>query len=307
METSDINENEFKDYPNPESERKTPLILLIIIILLVVAIGIMGYILYNNSKELKDSHEANLLLKEEKVELEGKLNSLITEYDSIMTENDSINALLKTEQEKIRRLLKYRASDATKIVMYKKELETLRDVMRSYIVQIDSLNTKNLELTAENVRVRTRLREVESDKEKLTKETEELSSKVQMASVLTAKNVNVEALNKNSKPKDKASKIEKVKVCFTIRENAIAQPGTKDIYLRIIRPDDVVLTSDINNIFDYNGEKVVYSAMRQLEYDNKDIDMCIYWDRDEELIDGIYTVILYCEGYEIGYTTFALK
>lgn len=307
METSANNENEFKDYPNPESERKTPLILLIVIILLIIAIGIMGYILYNNAQELRKSQEATILIKEEKVELEGKLNSLINEYDSIMTENDSINVLLQTEQEKIRGLLKYRASDATKIVMYKKELETLRKVMRSYIVQIDSLNTRNLELTAENVRVRTRLREVEVDKEKLSQEAEALSTKVQLASVLTAKNVYVEALNKNSKPKSKASKIEKVKVCCTVRENAIASPGTKDVFLRIMRPDDIVLTSSINNTFEYNGEQIVYSAMRQLEYDNKDIDLCIFWDRDEELIDGIYTVILYCEGYEIGHTTFALK
>ncbi len=307
METSGTNETEFKDYPNPEPERKTPLILLIAIIVLVVAIGVMGYKLYDFSGELKKSNEANLLLKDQKVDLEGKLNSLITEYDSLMTQNDSINVLLQTEQEKIRRLLKYRASDATKIIMYKKELETLRDVMKSYIVQIDSLNTKNEELTAENVQVRSKLREVESDKEKLSEEAQLLGSKVQMASVLTAKNVVVEPLNKSSKPKDKVSKIEKIKVCFTVRENAIALAGTKDIYLRIIRPDDIVLTSDINNLFDYNGEKVVYSALRQLEYENRDIDMCIFWDRDEELIPGIYTVILYCEGYEIGYTTFALK
>ena len=307
METSGNNETEFKDYPNQESERKTPLILLIIIIILVVAIGIMGYKLYDDSRELKKSYEANLLLKEQKMEFEGKLHSLITEYDSLMTQNDSVNVLLKTEQEKIRRLLKYRASDATKIVMYKKELETLRDVMRSYIVQIDSLNIRNEELTAENVIVRTRLREVESDKEKLSEEAQALSFKVQVASVLTAKNVVAEALNKNSKPKNKVSKVEKIKICFTVRENAIAQPGTKDVYLRIIRPDDIILTSDINNNFEYNNEKVIYSAMRQLEYDNKDIDMCIYWDRDEELIPGIYSVILYCEGYEIGYTTFALK
>jgi len=307
METSNNYESELKDFENQGPEKKIPLILLIVIAILVIAIGIMGYKLYENSKELKQSHEASVLLKGEKVELESKLNSLINEYDSLMTQNDSINVLLQTEQEKIKRLLKYRASDATKIVMYKKELETLRNVMRSYIVQIDSLNTKNLELTAENVKVRSRLREVESDKEKLSVEAEELSSQVLLASVLTAKNINIYPLNKNSKPKDKVSKVVKIKSCFTVRENAIAEAGTKDIFMRIIRPDDIVLTSDISNNFDYNGEKVVYSAMRQLEYENKDIDMCIFWDRDEDLIPGIYTIILYCEGFEIGYATFALK
>jgi len=307
METSNNQTHETKGpgYNNPE--RKTPLVLIIIIAVLAVLIIVMGYLLYNFSNDLKKTDEANMLLKEQKVELETKLNSLIVEYDSLMTTNDSINTLLSTEQEKIRRLLKYRASDATKIKMYTKELETLRDVMRSYIVQIDSLNMRNQELTAENIMVRTKLREVETDRETLSKQAEQLSSQVQLASVLTAKNVVVYPLNKSGKVKDKISKVEKIKVCFTVRENNVAEPGTKDIYMRIVRPDDVVLTSEEGNLFEYNGEQIVYSAVRELEYENNDIDMCIFWDKAETLIPGIYTVILYAEGYEIGYATFALK
>ena len=307
METSNNYNQEIKEPKNQGPETRTPLILIILIVVLVIIIGIMGYKLYVDSKELKKANEASMLLKEEKVELESKLNALIVEYDSLMTENDSVNALLASEQEKIRRLLKYRASDATKIKMYKSELETLRKVMRSYIVQIDSLNMRNLELTAENVRVRTRLREVESDKDALSKRAEELTSQVQLASVLSAKNIVVNSLNKKSKPKNKISKIEKIKVCFTIRENNVAQPGTKEIYMRIIRPDEVVLASDMNDLFEYNGEQIIYSAVRELEYENSDIDICIFWDKTETLIPGVYTTLLYAEGYEIGYTTFALK
>ncbi len=307
METSNNYDQGTKGPKSQGSETKIPLILMILIVIMVIIIGIMGYKLYVDSKELKKSNEANLLLKEEKVELESKLNGLIVEYDSLMTENDSINALLRSEQEKIKTLLRYRASDATKIKMYKGELETLRKVMRSYIVQIDSLNTRNLELTAENVRVRTKLREVESDKEALSKRTEELSSQVQLASVLSAKNITVYPLNKASKTKDKIGKIEKIKVCFTIRENNVAQPGPKEIYMRIIRPDEVVLASDMNDIFEYNGEQIIYTAMRELEYENSDIDICIFWDKTETLIPGVYTTLLYSEGYQIGYATFALK
>lgn len=307
METSNNYDQEIKEPGNQGPESKTPLILLILIVVLVIINGILGYKLYVDSKERKKTNEANMLLKDEKVDLEVKLNSLIVEYDSLMTENDSINELLTSEQEKIRNLLKYRASDATKIKMYRSELETLREVMRSYIVQIDSLNTRNLELTAENVRVRTKLREAESDKDALSKRAEELTSQVQVASVLSAKNIVVYPLNKNSKPKDKINKIDKIKVCFTIRENNVAQPGTKDIYMRLIRPDDVVLASDINDLFEYNGEQIIYTSVRELEYENSDIDMCIFWDKTEALIPGVYTTLLYSEGYEIGYTTFALK
>ena len=307
METPNNQTKETKTPRYGGPDQKTRLVLIIVIAALAVLIVVMGIFLYRFSSDLKKTEEANLLLKEQKVELETKLNGLIVEYDSLMTTNDSINRLLATEQEKIRRLLRYRASDATKIKMYTKELETLRNVMRSYIVQIDSLNMRNQELTAENVMVRTRLREVETDRDELSKQKDLLSSQVQLASVLTAKNIIVSPLNKNSKVKDKVNKVEKIKVCFTIRENSVAEPGPRDVYMRIIRPDDVVLASDANDLFEYNGEMVIYSAVRELEYENKDIDMCIFWDNAETLIPGIYTVILYCEGYEIGYTTFALK
>jgi Tfp pilus assembly protein PilN len=307
METSNNQTKETKDSRYGSPDQRTRLVLIIVIAALAVLIVVMGIFLYRYSSDLKKTEEANLLLKEQKVELEGKLNALIIEYDSLMTTNDSINRLLVAEQEKIRRLIKYRASDATKIKMYTKELETLRAVMRSYIVQIDSLNTRNQELTAENIMVRTKLREAETDRDELSKQAELLSSQVELASVLTAKNIVVSPLNKKSKVKDKVNKVEKIKVCFTIRENSVAEPGPRDIYMRIIRPDDVVLVSDANNLFEYNGEMVVYSAVRELEYENKDIDMCIYWDNAETLIPGIYTIILYAEGYEIGYTTFALK
>jgi Tfp pilus assembly protein PilN len=307
METSNNQTKETKDPKYGSPNQGTRLVLIIVIAALAVLIVVMGIFLYKFSSDLKKTEEANMLLKEQKVELEAKLNGLIVEYDSLMTTNDSINELLAVEQEKIRRLLKYRASDATKIKMYTKELETLRSVMRSYIVQIDSLNMRNQELTAENIQVRTRLREVETDRDELSKQTELLSSQVQLASVLTAKNIVVSPLNKKSKIKDKVSKVEKIKVCFTIRENSVAEPGPRNVYLRIIRPDDVVLASDADNLFEYNGEMIIYSAVRELEYENKDIDMCIYWDNAETLIPGIYTVILYAEGYEIGYTTFALK
>ena len=307
METSNNYDQEIKEPKSKGSESKTPLILLILIVVLVIIIGIMGYKLYVDSKELKKTNETNLLLKEEKIELESKLNALIVEYDSLMTESDSMNTLLASEQEKIRSLLKYRASDATKIRMYRHELETLRKVMRSYIVQIDSLNMRNLELTAENIQVRTKLRKVESDKDELSKRAEELTSQVQLASVLSAKNIVVSPLNKNSKFKNKINKVVKIKVCFTVRENNVTKPGSKDIFMRIIRPDEVVLATNVNDLFEYNGEQIVYTSVRELEYENADIDMCIFWDKNETLIPGAYTVMLYAEGYEIGHTTFALK
>lgn len=290
---------------NPK--KNLQIILILVIVVLTLGITFVGYLLYEESQQVKDQQLANEIIAEQKTQLEGQLENMIVEYDSLKTSNDSINLQLEKEQEYIRKLLKINASNAYKIKLYQKEMETLRKIMRSYIVQIDSLNTRNQQLTVENVEVRTKLRDIEKSHDELSKIKDELSTKVDIASQLSAKDIIVSPLNKRSREKDKVDKVEKIKVCFTIRENSITEPGTKEVFLRIIRPDDIVLTSGISELFEANGEKMVFSAKRQLEYENQDIDICIFWDKTEELIPGTYTAELYCEQKLIGSSSFGLR
>lgn len=304
METNTFQNN--ANYDQQAAKRKTN-ILFAVIAGLSVIITVLAVLYFTESKKLTVTTEEKQLITEEKESLEGQLNGMILEYDSLKTENDSVNNLLSAEQKRIKKLLSVQASDAQKIKLYKQELETLRKVMRSYIVQIDSLNTRNMELTQENVQVRTQLRDVEQTRDALAQEKETLTSQVTLASVLSAKNVTAGGINSSNKPKDKVSKVEKIKVCFTVRENAIAKPGTKQVYLRIVRPDNIVLTSGETDLVEIDGQQLVYTANRELEYENKDIDMCIFWDKTEELISGTYNVFIYAENYQIGTSSFDLK
>ena len=195
------------------------------------------------------------------------------------------------------------ASDAEKIRKYQGELETLRKVMRSYIVQIDSLNTRNRELTEENIQVKEKLTTAETQNVELSKGKRYAKYPGSTGKSIISKKYCCNSQNKSDRENTKVNKVAKVKVCFTIRENSVAEAGTKDIYLRIIRPDEVVLPSGNGETFQFNGEQVIFSAKRQLEYENKDIDMCIFWDKNADLIAGNYTVILYAENYEIGSAT----
>ncbi len=286
---------------------KVPMYLVAIVITLAVLSVVLGIMFIQKSQQHAETLEDVTFVKEQKQQLEVELNELIIGYDSLKTENDSINVKLISEQDKIRRLLRTQASNSKKLQMYQKELTTLRKVMRSYIIQIDSLNTRNRELTEENVEVRQQLRQVETDFNELTETKDQLTSKVALAQKLTAKNIIATGLTDRSKEKDKIAKIAKIRVCFTIRENNIADSGKKMIYLRITRPDDIVLSSPSAEMFEYQEQQLVYSEKRELEYDQQDIDMCIFWDKKEELIPGTYFVTLYSGGHEIGSTTFDLK
>lgn len=300
METST---NTYQKQP----EKKPSVALIVLVIVLAIAVIVLGYKYYNESRRLGQTSEEKAILQDVKSDLEKQLRDMIVEYDSLKTNNDSVNGLLVVQQDKIKNLLRMQASDAEKIRKYKDEMETLRKVMKSYIVQIDSLNTRNRALTEENIQVKEKLTSAETQNISLSKEKEILNTQVELAKVLSAKNISAEPQNKGGKANFKVNKIAKIKVCFTIRENSVAAVGTKDIYLRIIRPDEVVLPAGNGETFDFKGEQVIYSAKRQLEYENKDIDMCIFWDKNADLIAGSYTVILYSEGYEVGSSTFILK
>jgi hypothetical protein len=202
--------------------------------------------------------------------------------------------------------LSINASNVQLIKKYKNEIGTMREIMKGYIVQIDSLNTLNKQLVAENTGIKQQITEVQNTNVELTKAKEELTSKVVVASVIQAKDINAVTLNKKRKETTRINNIDKLRICFTLRENPIAAPGEKEVFMRVIRPDSLVINTSQDNLFDFNGNKLVYSASRLVYYLNHDIEMCIFLDNTGDLIVGTYSVELYLENNIIGRTTFAL-
>ncbi len=289
-------------------EKRKQNILVVVSILLLIAVGFLTWQYLKQKDQIEETVLAKEIIEERKTELEGELMNLHDEYDNLKTTNDSINIKLEEEQEKIQRLLSLNRSNAQKIKLYSKELTTLREVMRSYIVQIDSLNRRNQFLMAENVEVKNKLKDTETKKQELEEEKENLTNKVSMASILNAKQIDVVPMNRRSKEKYKINKIEKIKTCFTLRENPIIEPGIKTVYLRIERPDNVVLSNSDAELIQIGDDQLAYTASRDVTYENKDVDMCIYWDNaNDQLIDGSYEIYLYESGNLIGNSTFELK
>jgi hypothetical protein len=288
----------------PGKTKRTPSVLLIILVIILSCVIIYLGFTYNSLK--KQSEIEKTELERQKSNLETELHTIYNQYDSLKTENDTMNLKLLAEQQRIEKLLKISANNVYKIRMYEKELETIRKVLKSYIYQIDSLNQSNIALRSENIEVKQKLRKTEIEKEELTVQKEELTHMVEKASVLSAKNIVITPLNKRSKENLRSDKVDKIRTCFSIRENSVIPPGNKIIYLRIARPDDVILTSGVN-LFEYQGEQVVFSASREVQYENVDIDLCIFWTNDGQLIPGTYRVNIYADGNDIGSITFALK
>ena len=252
-------------------------------------------------------NEMETVLTEEKDSLATELRRISFAFDTLKTNNDTLNANLARDKEKIVQILAINESNVRLIRQYKKEIKTMREIMKSYIVQIDSLNTRNKMLVAENSEIRQEIKDVRSTNTELSKAKNELTSKVEVASVIQAKDITAVPLNKKRKETNRVGLLDKLRICFTLRENPIAKAGQKMVYLRVIRPDSLVIATSPDNLFEYKKNKIIYSANREVDYMNQDIDMCIFLDNTGDFIIGNYSAELYLEGTVIGRTNFILS
>lgn len=294
-----------KTSPVEQPRKKNAPIAMIATTILLAAGLIFLVVMYFDQKN--KMVEMETVLTSEKDSLANELRLMVHGYDTLKTDNDTLQANLDREKDRIVQLLSINASNVQLIKKYRSEISTMRDIMKSYIVQIDSLNTRNKELVAENLDIKQQITEVQSSNVELSKVREELNAKVEVASVIQAKDIVAVSLNRKSKETTRLNMLEKLRICFTLRENPIARAGEKEVFMRIIRPDSLVITTSPDNLFDYNGNKLIYSASRLVDYMNQDIEMCIFVDNTGDFIVGTYSVELYLENTIIGRTSFMLS
>lgn len=292
----------------PRSKKSTPIGLITISIILAGALIFLVIMYFDQKNKLVTKMvEMETVLTQEKDSLANELRLMVVAYDTLKTNNDSLNSVMQLEKKRIVQLLSINESNTQLIKRYKNEITTMREIMKSYIVQIDSLNTRNKVLVAENSEIHQQISQVRSKNTELTKVREELSSKVEIASVIQAKDIIAVSLNKKRKETTRLNLIDKVRICFTLRENPLAKAGSKEVFMRVLRPDSLVITNSPDNLFEYKKNKIVFSAKREVDYINQDVEMCIFLDNTGDFIVGNYSVELYLENNIIGRTTFLLS
>ena len=290
--------------------KKTLIPVIAIAVLLIGALAFLGIRL---SQANKANEEMVQLFELEKEEMENEYSTFATQYDEmqILISNDSLVAQLEREKLRTQQLLEElratKASNAAEIARLKKELKTVRTVMRSYIVQIDSLNQVNTKLVKENKRVRTQYAEATKKVETLQEEAKNLSNKVTLAAQLDATGITIQPRNKKGKATTSVKSVIKFVVNFTIVKNITAPTGERTIYVRIAKPDGMVLTKDASRTFKYENTKLEYSIKKLIEYTGEEQSVTVYWDVEEFLNPGEYTVYLFSDGVMIGEKSFTLE
>ncbi len=280
----------------------------IIALLLLAAIAVW---LYSGLQEQKQvNRDMQELAELDKQEMENEYERFTQQYSEMMTQinNDSIIAQLTQEQMRTQQLLdelkQVKASDAREIARLKKELATVRSVLRQYIIQVDSLNRLNESLRNENSRVKGELEQSNREKEGLQNEKQTLSEKVAIAAQLDATNIQMMPLNKRNKTAKKMKDCKTLQVNFSIAKNVTAQNGNRTLYVRIQSPTGEVLSA---GTFAYENKQLEYSMKKVVEYTGEEIPVTVYWQVAEFLSAGEYRVSIFSDGNMIGSRTFNFK
>lgn len=292
-------------------KKNTTLYILVGALAIFACLSIILLVSNGRKKVIIDDITAQFEL--EKEELEDDYSQLALQYEDygIRINNDSLAELLDAERTKNLRLLDeiktLKVNNARRLSELRKELETARTVMRSYIVQIDSLNTLNTQLREENTAMSRQFEEAKQTVSTLSKEKEALTEKVMLASMLEARNLEIRPLTDKGRPANKIARTSIIEFKMVLSKNISAPVGEKDIYLRITQPDGSLLLKSAYENFEFDGYLIPCSAYRTIEWDGEEQAVVIYWQVEEFLHPGLYRADIFADGYLIGSEEFTLN
>lgn len=279
----------------------------VMIVMAVIALGLAAALAYTLTSKNKLVGELN----QDKQELTEQIQALQADYEDLSSEYDTINAQLDSSRVEIAQLLeraqKTDATNRAKMRQYEKELGTLRTIMRSYIVQIDSLNTLNHKLTADAAAARREAAEHRQRSEELAQEVETLTGKVSAGSVIKARGLSMSAYGQGDKITDKSTKAVRLLVNLSLIENELAEHGPVRVYVRVTDPDGNLLSDGKGTTFNYGGEVLEATASREIDYEGREVDLGIYVNNIPAFAKGVYQVRAFTEQSALGVSELLLR
>lgn len=313
---------------NPQKKSNGAFVAIIIILLLGLAA--MAYLWSSKNSDLNQCKSDNALLNSDMDGMNdmmsgyvgGMTNDIKTDfkemlktYDLLLEKDKSKADSINKQKAEIADLLKKVESgnmSARQLFSARKEIETMKKIMRGYIVQIDSLNTLNYKLSSDLETTNTKLTQTVGERDQYKDDAEKSAEQVKKGSKLQAYNFSSGGLrmklNNTTEESNKAKSVVQIKSAFTVSENPITPAGTKTVYLQVITPEGKTLQSSSSNIVSVDGGSIPYSDKKDIDYNNQRIDMAIYYRLNgEELTKGNYKVKIYCQGQLIGSDSFTLK
>lgn len=291
---------------------------------------------YNTSKQLDTTTMELTQQKEAMNELETKYNDAVTQLEQQKGINAELDAKINEQLQQLETSKNEIAGLIQKNKEYRGAMSSFERQKNQYLTEIDNLKKQvgeltesNTQLSSQNQELSTSLNQTQSqlqeestakaalisEKTQLETERAQLSKKVDIASAIRVKNVTVKAVDVRSsgkeKTKSRASKVDKLNICFTTEPNEVVPSGEETFYIRVVDPTGAPLAieslgsgvaQDKRNEIEYR-----YTTVATCNYDNGETNVCGAWQPGQNFVKGKYTVEIYNKGYLVGNGAFNLK
>lgn len=320
------------DFQNiPEIPKKNNGGFIAAILLLLLGLGVMAYMWSQKNSQLNDCANETATLKADmdgmnqmmegyvgnmSNDLRKDFQSMLETYDALIEKDKSKADSLNIQKQKIQGLMnelsQNKRMSASQLFQLRKENETLRGIMKGYVMQIDSLNTLNLQLESNLQTTKTELTNTTTERDQFKQDAELSAEQVKKGSKLQAFGFLCTGLrmklNNTTEETNKARNTVQIRSSFTISENPITPPGKKSVYLQIIDPTGKTLQSKTSNVVKTDGGTIAFSDKKDIDYNNERVDLSIFYDLGGvEAEKGNYKVKIYVDGQLAGSDSFTLK
>lgn len=301
--SGDYNDNVIDDYEAEIARHKRTsngfMLCAIIAIVLLIPAAYFSITLGIQKKTIEDNLEivesARRIFEDENSMLQRNAEDLVTELEGLKDQNDTMMLKYQEAVVMLEQLQREKTYNYEQLAKYKKEVATLRNVMKGYLRQIDSLNTINSNLQAQNIQYKKEINTAQLRADVAEEKADELNTKVRIGSVIQASGIRMTALNAKSNEVKRMRLAKRLKVDFDLTANELAEPGEKSVYLRILGPDGYLLAPSEVILFSFEGDEMRASAVRKVDYENESVPVSIFYD-GETFTNGTYTVEIYVDG-----------
>ena len=311
-EQTNIQENQSQGLPPQKGGGLGKVVIIgILVALIAIAAAILIYHHLYTKPLLAENEDLKELAELEKQEMEKQYRDFDLQYEQLQStiKNDSLIAQIENERRHTQQLLeeleRTKATDAAEIKRLKAEIASLREVLKSYIMQVDSLNRLNQSLHEENTQIKEQISVANTQIATISTERNQLKDKVNIAAQLDATGFWVTPKDKKSKDAKKVKDVKRLAFGFTIVKNVTAQNGQRTLYARILKPDNSVMGK--KGTFPYENTNLEYTEKKYIEYTGEEEKVTMYSDVAEFLEAGTYKLFLFCDKQMIGQTSFTLQ
>ncbi|MFZ4100971.1 MAG: hypothetical protein ACOYKR_03380 [Sphingobacterium thalpophilum] len=302
---------------NPKQEqpiRKDSNKIYFLVAVILALLGTNAYLFFKDKK----ANDRIVTISDEKTRMQTEIDKIEAELDIATSNNLKLSDQMLKEQtiarekiDELRSALKQGQLTQGQLAKAQEEIKQLKYFVSKYATEIDELKKQNQDLTSERNDLLSTVDSVRTKANELEKQNEELNTKVQAAAAIKSANVSIAAFNIRNSGKEsmvtRANTTDKLRVNFSLVNNSLAQKGLHTIFLRVIDPSGNLVIANNGGLFVSDDEELQYSYKTAIEFANDGRNYTIDWTDGRSYQKGLYTIILYADGYIMGKGSVTLR